>query len=213
MSTPEPTPSSPPRLAGLPREPLLRAINTIAPLLLISLMLFAAIPRDRFGEAMQARHDRVIEALRKFSISQSWSMYAPNPSRGHFYLELRAVDADGTVRVLEESDRIDWTTAWVWTKDRQDIWLHAVSRRVDEVNRNRTWYMRGVCVREARRGYDVRRIEANRVDRSIRAPDKVLAGTPLLGPERRQKTQDTSCRVEIIRDMIAYDQAREVDGD
>ncbi len=187
------------------RESVLRAINTIVPVLIMSAMLFATIPRDRFGGATQARHDQLIDAMRKLSLSQSWSMYAPNPSRGHFYLELRAVDADGTVRVLEESERINWGTAWLGNKDRLDIWLHTVSRQANEINRNRTWYLRGVCVREARRGFDVRRIEANRVDRSIRSPEKVAAGKPLLGPERRQKTQDTSCRVAIIRDMIAND--------
>jgi hypothetical protein len=191
------------------RERVLRVVNTLVPILLMAAMVFAAIPRDEFGEAVQARHDRLINAMRKLSLSQSWSMYAPNPSRGHFYLELKAVDADGTVRVLEETERVDWGTAWLWTKDREDIWLHTVARKANEINRNRTWYLRGVCVREARRGYDVRRIEANRVERSIRPPDKVLAGKPLLGPERRQKTQDTSCRVEIIREMIEFDRSRD----
>ncbi len=187
-------------------------INTLVPLLLMAAMIFAAVPREKLGEAAQARHDRLIDAMRKVSLSQSWSMYAPNPSRGHFYIELEAVDADGTRRMLEENERVDWGTAWVWTKDREDIWLHTISRKLDEVNRNRTWYLRGVCVREARRGHDVRRIEAVRVDRSIRSPEKVLAGQPLLGPERRQKAQDTSCRVQIIRDMIAADRERRGEG-
>jgi hypothetical protein len=194
--------------AGGQREPILRLVNTIIPLVLMSAMLFAAIPRDEFSGVVQERHDRMIDAMRKISLSQSWSMYAPNPSRGHFYLELRAVDADGTVRELEETERVDWGTAWLWTKDREDIWLHTVARKADEVNRNRTWYLRGVCVREARRGYDVRRIEANRVERSIRSPEKVLAGQPVLGRERRQKTQDTSCRVPIILEMIEFDRGR-----
>lgn len=202
MTTSQP---SIPTAAALQRERVLRVVNTLIPVVLIAGMLFAAIPGAWFGEAGKARHDRMIDAMRKLSLSQSWSMYAPNPARGHFYLELQALDADGTVRVLEEAERVDWGTAWVWTKDRQDIWLHAVSRQADEINRNRTWYLRGVCLREARRGYDVRRIEANRVDRSIRSPDKVRAGKPVLGPERRQKTQDTSCRVPIIREMIEAD--------
>jgi hypothetical protein len=204
VTTPDPSTPTP---AARRRELVLRVVNTIVPLVLMSAMVFAAIPRDEFGEAAQARHDRLIDAMRKVSLSQSWSMYAPNPSRGHFYIELRAVDADGTVRVLEETERVDWGTAWLWTKDREDIWLHTVARRADEINRNRTWYLRGVCVREARRGYDIRRLEANRVDRSIRSPEKVRAGKPVLGPERRQKAQDTSCRVDIIRDMIEYDRS------
>lgn len=194
------------------RELARRVVNTIVPLVLMSLMLFAAVPREWFAGGLQAKHDVLIEALRKVSISQRWSMYAPNPSRGHFYLELRAIDADGSVRELEESERVDWGTSWVWNKDREDIWLHAIARQIEEVNRNRTWYMRGVCVREARRGYDVRRIEVSRVDRSIRAPDKVAAGKPLLGPVKRTQGQATSCRVDIIREMLEFDRSRDEGG-
>ena len=81
----------------------------------------------------------------------------------------------------------------------------AVVRRIETSNRNRTWYLRGVCVREARRGYDVRRIEMHRVYRRIRAPDRVRAGNGTLGPIKRTKAQDGSCNVAIIREMIATD--------
>lgn len=204
-------------LAALPtptrRESLRRVVNVVVPLVLMTLLLFSALPRERVPETLQARHDALMETLRNLSISQRWSMYAPNPSRGHFYLELRAVDADGTVRELEEQERIDWGTAWVWERDRTDIWLHAIARHFDEVNRNRTWYMRGLCVREARRGYDVRRIEVRRVERNIRAPDKVATGKPLLGPVKRVEGQATSCRVDIIREMLEFDRIRGGQGE
>lgn len=203
VATPTPT----------PRESLRRVVNVIVPLLLMTLMVFSALPRERLPARLQPHHDTLMTRLRTLSISQTWSMYAPNPSRGHFYLELRAVDADGTVRELEEQERIDWGTAWVWERDRTDIWLHAIARHIEEVNRNRTWYMRGLCVREARRGYDVRRIEVSRVERSIRAPDKVAAGKPLLGPVKRVEGQATSCRVEIIREMLEFDRTRGGQGE
>lgn len=196
-----------------PRESLRRVVNVVVPLVLMTLMVFSALPRERIPAALQARHDAMMETLRNVSISQRWSMYAPNPSRGHFYLELRAVDADGTVRELDEQERIDWGTAWVWERDRTDIWLHAIARHIEEVNRNRTWYMRGVCVREARRGHDVRRIEVSRVERGIRPPDKVAAGKPLLGPVKRVEGQATSCRVDIIREMIEFDRQRGGQGE
>ncbi len=192
------------------REHLRRAAHVIGPLLLMALMVFSAFPHEMIPPSLQAQHERLIERMRTLSLSQRWSMYAPNPTRGHSYLELTAYDADGTVRVLEETERAaaGWGTAWAWSKDRRDVWMHTVTRQIDKVNRNRTWYLRGVCVREARKGYDVRRIEAVRVYRSIRSPEQVLKGKSLLGPERREKAQDGSCRVQIIREMIEADQAR-----
>ena len=119
------------------------------------------------------------------------------------------------MRVLEDSDMATngWGTAWAWRRSRLDIWQHAVTRRIDKVNRNRTWYMRGVCLREARRGYDVQRLEMTRVYRRIRSPERVAEGASLLAKPRRRKAQDGSCRVRIIRDMIEVDRKRRERGD
>ena len=64
------------------------------------------------------------------------------------------------------------------------------------------------AAREARRGYDVARIEMNQVFRRIRTPEQVAKGKELLGPAKRTRAQDGSCRVKIIRDMIADDAKR-----
>jgi hypothetical protein len=187
---------------------LRRVVNVLTPLLLAALMLLATWPSDELGERLRPRHDQLIELMRPLSLSQSWSMYAPDPGRGHHLMELVAHDADGTVRVLDDSDPANaWGTAFFWQRTRKDIWTYTVSGRVDEANRNRTWYLRGVCVREARRGYDVQRIEMTQVFRRIRSPEQVREGKHLLGPIKRRKAQDGSCRVQIIRDMIEVDAA------
>jgi hypothetical protein len=193
---------------------LRRVVNVVVPLALAYVMILAALPSKELGPAAKKRHDALVALMRKVSLSQSWSMYAPNPGRGHFYMVLVAHDADGQVRELEDSYMAEhgWGTAWAWRRSRLDIWQHAVTRHIDKVNRNRTWYLRGVCVREARRGYDVRRIEMTRVYRRIRSPEQVREGKEILGPPQRRRAQDGSCRVKIIRDMIALDRERRGEG-
>lgn len=189
---------------------LRRAVNVVVPLLLGALMLLATWPSEHLGPRLRPHHDRLIGLMRPLSLSQSWSMYAPDPGRGHYFMQLVAHDADGSVRVLEDSELAEhgWGTAFFWDRTRVQIWQYAVTGRVDEVNRNRTWFLRGVCVREARRGYDVKRVEMTQVFRRIRSPEQVREGKQLLGPIKRRKAQDGSCRVQIIREMIEVDARR-----
>lgn len=188
-------------------EPARRVANVVFAGALMAALVFAAIPKKQLPERLHARRDKLSDKMRKLSISQTWKMYAPDPSRGHFYMELIAHDEDGTRRVLEESRNVEagWDTAWSWKRTRRDIWEHTATRRIGQVNRNRTWYLRAVCLREHRRGYDVRRIEMNRVYRAIRPPERVAEGAETLGPLKRKKAQDGSCHVQIIRTMIAED--------
>lgn len=192
-----------------------RGLNTLVALLLGAWMLYSTIPRDRLPEDQHERHDELINKMRKLSLSQSWHMYAPNPARGHFYVEVRAYDRDGSVRLLDDSRLAEegWGTTWAWDRTRKDIWLHTLGRNPRKVNRNRTWYMRGVCMREARRGHEVRRVEMTRVYRRIRSPERVREGAESLGPVRRRKAQDSSCRVRIIRQMIEADSRRRGPGE
>ncbi|PRP99635.1 hypothetical protein [Enhygromyxa salina] len=189
---------------------LRRVVNVVVPLALAYLMVLGAVPREHFEGRMRDQHDKLVAAMKQISLSQTWSMYAPDPGRGHFYMRIRAYDADGTVRELDETFMAEhgWGTARAWNRSRLDIWQHAVTRRIDQVNRNRTWYLRGVCLREARRGYDVQRLEMTRVYRRIRSPDQVREGKDILGPAKIKKAQDGSCRVRIIQDMIELDRAR-----
>jgi hypothetical protein len=191
-------------------QQLRRMINVVVPLLLGAIMLLATWPSEQLGPRLRPAHDRLIALMRPLSLSQSWSMYAPDPGRGHYYMELVAYDADGTVRVLEDSEmaKHGWGTTFFWDRPRMEIWRHTVTGHVDQANRNRTWYLRGVCVREARRGYDVQRIEMTQVFRRMRSPEQVRDGKALLGPIKRRKAQDGSCRVQIIREMIEADGRR-----
>ncbi|MFO7565192.1 MAG: hypothetical protein R6X02_21285 [Enhygromyxa sp.] len=209
MSEPKTTQSADAPARELPRwlVELRRAVNVVFPLLLGGLMVFAALPSDKVPESLQPKRERLSQAMRKLSLSQSWKMYAPDPPKGHFYMELYAHDLDGSVRKLEDSRMAEegWGTAWAWSRTRRDIWHLTVTRHIDKTNRNRTWYLRGVCLREARRGFQVKRLEMRRVYRRIRAPDRVRAGAELLGPIKRTRAQDGSCNVAIIRSMIAED--------
>lgn len=183
------------------------ASNVVVPVALMTLMVLSAIPSAKVPERLKPQRERLAAIMQKLSLSQTWGMYAPDPGKGHFYMELYAHDADGTVRKLEETHVAEegWGTAWAWDRTRRHIWQHTVSRRIDKTSRNRTWYLRGVCVREARRGHDVRRIEMQRVYRRIRTPERVREGAETLGPIKRSKAQDGSCNVAIIREMIATD--------
>jgi hypothetical protein len=189
---------------------LRRVVNVVVPLALGYVLVLAAVPRERLEGAPQERHDEIVAAMKLISLSQTWRMYAPDPGRGHFYMRIKAYDADGTVRELEETFMAEhgWGTARAWNRSRLDIWQHAVTRNIDKVNRNRTWYLRGVCMREARRGHDVQRLEMTRVYRKIRSPARVREGKGVLGPPKVKKAQDGSCRVKVIRDMIELDRAR-----
>jgi hypothetical protein len=203
----EPSETRPPWLLHLRR-----VVNVVFPLLLGGAMLLAAWPGEKLGPRLRPRHDRLVELMRPLSLSQSWNMYAPDPARGHYYMELIAYDADGSRRVLEDSYMAEhgWGTAWFWRRPRVEIWRYAVSSRVGENDRNRTWYLRGVCAREAGRGYDIRRIEMTQVYRRMRAPEQVREGKELLGPPKRRKAQDGNCNVQIVREMIEIDAQRGV---
>jgi hypothetical protein len=188
------------------------AVNLMVPTLLAGLMVFAAVPRDELPERLKSPRERLSKVMRSLSLSQTWNMYAPDPQTGHFFMQLYAHDADGQTRTLEESWDAEhgWGTVWAWQRDRKHIWQLAVGRHVTEVNRNRTWYLRGVCVREARLGHAIRRVEMYRVFRRIRPPERVAAGADLLGPPKRRKpgAGEGSCNVQIIREMIATDPMR-----
>lgn len=183
-----------------------RAANVVVSACLFGLLVFAAIPKAKLPEHLHPRRDRLSEVMRALSLSQSWNMYAPDPSRGHHTMELVAVDRDGTERRLRSrGDANAWATAWAWQRTRRDIWQFVIMRRPTGTSRNRTWFLRGVCLREHRRGHDVARLEVWHASRSIQPPERVRAGQPTLGPVRRTRVAGTSCDVEIIRDMIAED--------
>ena len=184
-----------------------RVVNLMIPGVLMSVLLFAALPGSVLSEALAERQGKLNGAMRQISLVQRWLMYAPQPARGHGFQEYLAYDADGSVRVLPESDLTELGPSgnWAWNRDRHDIWMYVLTRKPDEVNRNRIWFIRGLCVREARLGHEVQHIEVNRIYRPMRSPEELLKTGETLGPPRKRKVVDTTCNVKIIRDMIAED--------
>ncbi len=151
----------------------------------------------------------VVQQLRKISMLQTWSMYAPDPMRAHSYLSLRAELADGSVVPLDEAIQADagWTQILDWEKRRHDIWRVIVVGEKQQIHRS--WYLRAVCVREDRaRGEPPRRIIAERVRRGFASPAAVLAGKPGLGTVSRTELQALRCDEWSARAMIAADRAR-----
>ncbi len=147
--------------------------------------------------------------MRKISVLQSWRMYAPDPQRAQSYLSLQAELADGTLVPLDEAsaDRDGWSSVWDWQKRRTDIWRAFAAGA--KPSQHRTWYMRGVCVREDRlRGAPPKRIIAERVRRSLTHPDAVAKGQPGLSTLSRSALQTVRCDEWPARGMIAADRAR-----
>jgi len=205
-------------------DDLRRAVNVVLPLAIAAVLAIAALPSGRLGPLADAERcgdgkvsckDWIVQQLRSISVSASWGMYAPAPQRSQAYMLLTAIDADGSERALEENDvaAAGWGTAWMWTKDRNDILRHAVGYfRASKPNRNRVWFLRSVCVREDRAGHAPVQIRMEQVRRRFNAPEKVRAGAPVLGAPSVRSIQVMGCRAKIVQDMIEEDRARRAHG-
>ncbi len=194
-------------MAGL-RDRLATVYHTLVPLTIAALILVPRLPVPALAPAAT----RINDALKTVSLIQRWNMYAPDPQTAHTYMVTYAELADGSRVRLREAERADagWSTVWGWEKTRVDIWTFYAILNPDKVNRNRTWYLRGVCVREAlARGEAPRKVISERVRRRILPPDEVRAGQPGLGPLERYTLQSVDCRSWPIREMIAEARARQ----
>lgn len=188
------------------RAGLRRTIHTLVPLALTVMIVAPVLPAplDGLGSA-------IANKTRTISVLQTWNMYAPDPVRSHTYLSIRAEMPDGSTVPLAESIRADagWGGIWDWQKRRTDIWWFYATMRPDEHNVNRTWYLRGLCVREEReRGVAPVRVIADRVRRRFTPPDQVAAGAPGLSVAERSHVQTLTCNGWPERAMIAEDRAR-----
>lgn len=206
---------------------LSRAVNVVVPMVVAALMLVAAVPKDYLGpfadadrcgiekegrKKPQSCKSFIVDLFRQVSVSQNWGMYAPSPQRAHAYMMLYAVDSEGNKRELPENEiaRNGWGTNWAWKKDRMDIKRHAVGYfRSNKPNRNRVWFMRGICVREARAGNEPVQVRMERVRRGFVKPHKVRKGKPAIGPETTKDVQVMGCKAKIVQDMIEEDRARQ----
>lgn len=182
--------------------------NTLVPLAIAALLVVPKLPIPGLAPVASRMND----ALRSISVIQRWNMYAPDPQTAHTYLVTYAEFADGRRERLYEAQRADigWSTVWAWQKTRVDIWSTYATFNADKVNRNRTWYLRGVCVREAlARGEVPRKVVSERVRRRFTHPDQVRAGQPGLGPLERYTLQTVDCRSWPVHDMIAEARAHQ----
>jgi len=180
---------------------LARTLRTLSALAIIALIVGPVVPgpwaRPLAGQ------------LKRISVIQSWRMYAPDPQRAQSYLALYAELADGTRVPLPEAIDAEngWGSVWDWQKRRVHIWRSFSAG--EKPTPNRTWYMRGVCVREDRiRGEAPRRIIAERLRRTLTHPDAVAQGRPALGPLVRKDLQSIRCEDWPSRLMLAADRAR-----
>jgi len=181
----------------------LRLLHALVPTLMVVAIIAPALPTKYFGPVPGF----VARALLLVSIKQTWGMYAPDPQRSHTYMDLEAIYDDDSTASLQESHDVEhgWGTTWAWRKTRMDIWKFYANFHPDKRNDHRTWYLRQVCVREARTGHTPRKITMYHVKRRFTAPSKVLAGAPGLGTPDRKLVTVVFCRTSPVPEMIEAD--------
>jgi hypothetical protein len=189
---------------------LRRAFNVAFPLLLVLFLLVPTFKAKQLSGRTLELRKQIAAVMRPLSLSQQWGMYAPDPARAAQYLTLEAHYEDGSTRELPETARSQagFGTTWALSKTRMDIWrFRLVQKGIRRPNRARTWYLRGICVRESREGWDPKRIQLFQLKRRFRPPEQVRAGKGEFFPPRITKSESGWCRSRIVRDMIALDEA------
>ena len=183
-----------------------RMVHAAAVIALAALVVVPAIP-ERWTGGVSSKLGTM---LRPLSIKQSWRMYAPDPQRAQTYMNLTARYADGTERELEETlqERAAWGTHWAWQKTRVDIWRYYALAHPKGRNDNRTWYLKGVCVREARVGEIPEKLVMNQIRRRFAPPEKVRAGSSGLGRPRQDLVTVQYCKAPEVLEMIEEDRRR-----
>lgn len=188
-------------------RPLVRVLRSLGVVVLGLVIVLPNLPAEWMPGPVSELVSKVAGWTRQVSVVQSWKMYAPNPQRAQSYMNLTAHYPDGTTADLEETlqERDGWTTNYAWNKTRQDIWRHYANFHPKRANEHRKWYLRGVCVREARRGRMPDKIVMEQVTRRFAPPDKVAEGHPGLGRPRKRLVTVAYCKVKLVRDMLEAD--------
>jgi len=196
--------------ASLARHPVVRLTRASCVLALGLLLIGLNVPSKYLGETVGSWSSFIGGRLRSLSFVQSWKMYAPNPQRAQTYMNLTAYYEDGSSKPLWEThhERAGWRTNFAWTKTREDIWRHYANFHPKRANDHRKWYLRGVCVREARTGQTPDKIVMEHVTRRFAPPHKVAEGARALGRPRKRLVTVAYCKVKLVRDMIEADEAR-----
>jgi hypothetical protein len=182
-----------------------RFLHVLLVLTIATFVVVPAIPNDWTAGISS----KLAAILRPLSLKQSWRMYAPDPQRAHTYMNLLARYPGGHERELEETDqeRGGWDTHWAWQKTRVDIWRYYALAHPKGRNDNRIWYLKGVCVREARRGEIPERIVMHQVRRRFPPPEKARHGAGL-GRPRRDLVTVQYCKTPEVLEMIEQDRRR-----
>jgi len=189
---------------------LWRLLRVAFVLTVVGFVVIPNIPSKHF-----ALSGTMAKWAKQVSFKQGWQMYAPNPTRAQMYMNLTAVYDDGSERRLEETDQENqaWDTHFMWDKTRVDIWRQYANFNVKHRNNNRVWYLKGVCVREARKGPIPKRIVMHMVRRRFTAPQKVAQGRPGLGRPKRSFVTVQYCQHPVVKQIIEADAVRHVDGE
>jgi hypothetical protein len=184
----------------------LRLLHACVPILMTAAIVLPVLPGEGWGPLPRL----LGRAMLVIGVKQSWGMYAPDPQRSHHYMELVAHYDDGREVPLEENVDVDegWGTTWAWKKTRLDIWKFYANFHPKKRSEHRLWYLRMVCVREARKGETPQKITMHHVTRRFTAPAKVRKGAPGLGEPRRELVTVQHCRTPPTNKMIEEDQAR-----
>lgn len=184
----------------------LRLLHALVPIAMAAFIVLPALPADTLGPLPRL----LGRALLVIGVKQSWGMYAPDPQRSHHYMELVAHYDDGTTALLEESADVEhgWGTVWAWQKTRLDIWKFYANFNANKRNDHRLWYLRMVCVREARTGRTPQKITMHHVKRKFMNPAKVRGGAPGLGAPERKLVTVQHCRTAPTNEMIDEDARR-----
>jgi hypothetical protein len=182
-----------------------RAVHALCVLTIASFVVIPAIP-DKWTGGISSK---MAGMLRPLSLKQSWRMYAPDPQRAQTYMNLTARYPNGRERELEETqdERAGWGIHWAWNKTRVDIWQYYALSHPKGRNDNRTWYLKGVCVREARDGEVPERIVMHQVRRRFPPPDKARLGAGL-GRPRQDLVTVQYCKTKEVLAMIEQDRRR-----
>lgn len=192
-----------PEQAGRPMGPLRAVVHVVWALALMTIIVVPNLPTKVFGKFP----GKVAAPLRQVSFVQSWRMYAPDPQTSQTYMALTAHYPGGEVGQLEESAQAEhgWGTIWAWQKTRVDIWRHYANFNPKKRNDHRKWYLRGVCIREARRGKVPTKIVMEQVRRRFTNPKKVAQGKKSLGRPNRRLVTVTYCHGRPTKEMLAAD--------
>jgi len=183
---------------------ILRIAHALVPIAMAMAIVLPTLPAEWLAPLprMLGRAQLVV------GVKQSWGMYAPDPQRSQSYMELWAHYDDGTSEPLEENADLEhgWGTTWAWKKRRLDIWKYYANFSPNKRNDHRTWYLRMVCVREARKGRVPQKITMHLVKRKFASPTRVMKGAPGLGPPERKLITVQHCRTPPTGEMIADDE-------